>query len=447
MPSQPPQTTAPTIEDIWKYLEAVDAEELLSSLDFPLVPQGSYSRLPLLTEPFEVTAIKWPSYSKSAIHKHDGFFGAVRVLSGKIINRAYRHELHVLKEIEVTEFTTGGIVEEPDGTIHLLENPLKTPSISLHVYYPTITSFEDMRLYNIEERAIGVLGSGAQGASWKSEVSGHFKRIQENAFKYSGIGETDSHYISPIVPKPAKNEILDELSGYYNEQAKVYDGNDLNIKWRKDYTEGVNRIIAVELMKLDIQDYMALCCGTGRRPIEIRDLTGKNFEIYGVDISEKMIQESNARGLRTKLGDITSLEFDFDQNYDCITYLYAFGHLTCRSDRVEALKKCKSHLHSGGVFFADLFCVRNVFEWGDEIQRIHAKYRLEEQGYEPGDVFYKRSEGEHRAFLHYFTREEIVDLFQEAGFEHIEIHKIGYTQRSGQLHDTSDEGMYWVKAC
>ena len=120
MPSQPPQTTAPTIEDIWKYLEAVDAEELLSSLDFPLVPQGSYSRLPLLTEPFEVTAIKWPSYSKSAIHKHDGFFGAVRVLSGKIINRAYRHELHVLKEIEVTEFTTGGIVEEPDGTIHLL---------------------------------------------------------------------------------------------------------------------------------------------------------------------------------------------------------------------------------------------------------------------------------------------------------------------------------------
>ena len=60
----------------------------------------------------------------------------------------------------------------------------------------------------------------------------------------------------------------------------MYDGNDLNIKWRKDYTEGVNRIIAVELMKLDIQDYMALCCGTGRRPIEIRDLTGKNFEIY-----------------------------------------------------------------------------------------------------------------------------------------------------------------------
>ena len=58
---------------------------------------------------------------------------------------------------------------------------------------------------------------------------------------------------------------------------------------------------------------------TGRRPIEIRELTGKNFEIYGVDISENMIQESNARGLKTQIGDITSLEFDFDQNYDCIT--------------------------------------------------------------------------------------------------------------------------------
>jgi SAM-dependent methyltransferase len=110
------------------------------------------------------------------------------------------------------------------------------------------------------------------------------------------------------------------------------------------------------------------------------------------------------------------------------------------------LKKCKRHLNPGGVFFADLFCLRNVFEWGEEIQRIHAKYRLEDQGYEPGDVFYRRTAGEHRAFLHYFTREEIVSLFQEAGFEHIEIQKIGYTKRSGQLHNTSDEGMYWVKA-
>lgn len=446
MPSQPPQAAAPTIEDIWKYLEEIDAEELLSSLKFPSVPKGSYSRLPLHTAPFEVTAIKWPSFAKSAIHKHDGFYGAVRVLSGTIINREYRHEADVLKEIEVTEFTSGGIVEEPDGTIHLLENPLQEASISLHVYYPAISSFEDMHLYNIEEGAIGVLDSGATGASWNSEDPNHFKKIQENAFRFSSIGETDSHYISPIVPKPSKTEILASLSHYYNEQAEVYDGNDLNIRWRKEYTEGVNRIIAVELMKLDIQDYMALCCGTGRRPIEIRELTGKNFEIFGVDISENMIQESNARGLKTQIGDITSIEFDFNQNYDCITYLYAFGHLTSRKDRIEVLKKCKRHLNPGGVFFADLFCLRNVFEWGEEIQRIHAKYRLEDQGYEPGDVFYRRTAGEHRAFLHYFTREEIVSLFEEAGFEHIEIQKIGYTKRSGQLHNTSDEGMYWVKA-
>ena len=44
-----------------------------------------------------------------------------------------------------------------------------------------------------------------------------------------------------------------------------------------------------------------------QKTIEIRELTGKNFEIYGVDISENMIQESNARGLKTQIGDITSL--------------------------------------------------------------------------------------------------------------------------------------------
>ena len=83
------------------------------------------------------------------------------MLSGTIINREYRHESDVLKEMEVTEFTSGGIVEEPDGTIHLLENPLQESSISLHIYYPAISSFEDMHSYNIEEGAIGVLASGA----------------------------------------------------------------------------------------------------------------------------------------------------------------------------------------------------------------------------------------------------------------------------------------------
>jgi hypothetical protein len=98
------------------------------------------------------------------------------------------------------------------------------------------------------------------------------------------------------------------------------------------------------------------------------------------------------------------------------------------------------------VFFADLFCLRNIFEWGGAIQKLHEKYSLEEQGYNSGDIFYKRYGGQYRAFLHYFTREEILALFQDAGFEFIEIQKIGYTNRSGQLHDTSDEGMYWVKA-
>lgn len=443
---QAPQTTAPTIEDIWAYISAVDVDRLLLESEFPEVANGAYARLPLLKEPFEVTLIKWPVGAKSAIHKHDGFYGAVRVLKGRLVNRTYEHHSAVLEEIEVTEFTAGGIVEEADGTIHLLENSSEEESISIHVYYPAIASFEDMHLYNVEEGAIGVLGSGAQSASWKSEEPNHFKQIQQHAFRYKGIDSSGSHYITPVVPKPSKGEILHELGLYYDEQAQQYDGNDLNIAWRKQYTEGVNRIITVELMKRQVDNYLALCCGTGRRPLEIRALTGKDFNIYGVDISQQMVAESERRGLKTKCGDITSVQFKFDQTYDCITYLYAFGHLTCREDRLEVLRKCKQHLNPGGVFFADLFCLRNIFEWGGTIQQLHKKYSLEVQGYDSGDIFYKRSGGEHRAFLHYFTREEIQALFLEAGFENIEIQKIGYTNRSGELHDTSDEGMYWVKA-
>lgn len=443
---QPPITNAPTMDQICSYISSVEVDALLSNLEFPVVEEGAYTRLPLLKEPFEVTAIKWPPKGMSAIHKHEGFYGAVRVLQGRIVNRAYIHEAGVLKEVEVTEFAADGVVEEPDGTIHLLENGMDTASISLHVYYPAVSSFEDMHLYNTHEGSIGILGAGAKSASWKSEEPNHFKQILQNSFRFEGITSGNSHYISPIVPKPTKEEILSELGQYYDEQAKAYDGNDLNIQWRKEYTDGVNHIIAVELMKREVHDYLALCCGTGRRPVEIRDLTGKEFTIYGVDISKQMIIESTARGLQAQCGDITSPLFQLHKSFDCITYLYAFGHLTCREDRLEVLRKCKKHLNPGGVFFADLFCLRNIFEWGDEIQQLHKKYSLEDQGYDSGDIFYKRCGGQYRAFLHYFTREEIQALFLEAGFENIEIQKIGYTNRSGELHDTSDEGMYWVKA-
>ena len=122
---QSPITNAPTMDQICSYISSVEVDALLSNLEFPAVEEGAYSRLPLLKEPFEVTAIKWPPKGMSAIHKHEGFYGAVRVLEGRIINRAYIHEAGVLKEVEVTEFTANGVVEEPDGTIHLLENVKK----------------------------------------------------------------------------------------------------------------------------------------------------------------------------------------------------------------------------------------------------------------------------------------------------------------------------------
>ena len=205
---QAPQTTVPTIEDIWAYISAVDADLLLLESEFPEAVDGAYARLQLMKEPFEVTLIKWPVGGKSAIHKHDGFYGAVRVLKGRLVNRTYEHHSAVLEETEVAEFTSGGIVEETDGTIHLLENSSKEESISLHVYYPAIASFEDMHLYNIEEGAIGVLGSEAKSASWKSEEPNHFKQIEQHAFRFKGIASSGSHYITPIVPKPSKGEIL-----------------------------------------------------------------------------------------------------------------------------------------------------------------------------------------------------------------------------------------------
>ena len=445
--TQPPELSVPTATDIWNYIQSVDPARLLSELEFPQVAQGAYARVPLFTEPFEVTAIKWPGKGKSAIHKHDGFFGAVRVLQGVLVNRAYDHSGSVLKEVEISEFKAGGVVEEPDGTIHLLENPSEEASISLHVYYPPISTFEGMELYEPELGSIGTLGSGAVSASWRSEEPNHFAQLRENAFYYEPILESEqSHYITPLVPKPSSAEIASELGKYYDEQAQVYDSNDLKREWRKQYTRGVNNIIAKALKEHTVHRMLSLCCGTGRRAASIRELSGLDFSITGVDISPMMCEKARERGLDVVQGDISTSECELSGTFEVITYLYAFGHLTDRESRLSVLRTCKKHLSQGGIFFADLFCLNNIHEWGADITSYHQKYRLEEQGYEPGDVFYKRTGGNHRAFLHYFRREEIVELFKEAGFEQVEISKIGYTEDSGILHNRSDEGMYWVMA-
>jgi hypothetical protein len=70
-------------------------------------------------------------------------------------------------------------------------------------------------------------------------------------------------------------------------------------------------------------------------------------------------------------------------------------------------------------------------EWGPEALQQFQEQRLGPQGYEEGDVFYRRARGEHVAFLHYCSSARLRELMEAAGFVDIELTTIGYDQSVG----------------
>ena len=88
-------------------------------------------------------------------------------------------------------------------------------------------------------------------------------------------------------------------------------------------------------------------------------------------------------------------------------------------------------LNPGGVFYVDAFDAEDEYEWGPEaVQQFHDQ-RLGQQGYEEGDVFYRRTLGEHVAFLHYCSSSRLRSLMEEAGFVDIQVTTIGYDKAVG----------------
>ena len=146
--------------------------------------KGDYGRNILTIDPFECVLINWPAGVESAVHHHKGLFGYVLVLEGKLDNVSYKFENNKLLEYSIDRYGKNGLMPEPDGIIHKLQNSSNTErAITLHFYYPAIHSFEGMEIFNLENGEVGILSKQAKTAKW-SLKEGHFNEIRENAFEF-----------------------------------------------------------------------------------------------------------------------------------------------------------------------------------------------------------------------------------------------------------------------
>ncbi len=439
----------PSYAMLGKLVKSLDVDKIDFTEALPDITETSqYARNILQTQPLECILLHWPAGVESAIHYHGGFWGYVMVLQGTCDNITYKLGKGRLTEDKSLRAIKGGVINEPDGTIHKIVNPSKNQAlVTLHFYYPALENLNNLVLYS-EDGTKGILNEKAACASF-DEAKAHFKLLEENAFTFHSYLQSPnakSHRLYPIIPKPSSSQINEMIGTYYCEQAEQYDLFDFNHSSRKKYTEKINSMIANELnQSAKVKKYLALACGTGRRAIDIQSQSEHDYQITGVDLSLGMCEIATSRGLKMHEGDWLSVDVT-ESEFDVCTFLYAFGHLTTHDERKQALLKIYSKLKKGGILFFDVFNVNDKYEWGaNAVDRYH-DYGLDQWGYECGDVFYKKTEGEEIAFLHYFDQQSLANLLVECGFKVACIHHIGYVHKSGEILDKEDEGSLFIKA-
>lgn len=353
-----------------------------------------YSRDVIQLQPFECVVLRWPPKCESAIHLHKGFWGFVAVVQGNCQNVEYSLKNRELKLKRVTDGFPGAILKEPDGVIHKLVNPSDSEAVTIHFYWPPLTSFDNMKIYDTVENRMAILNDKATAASWKLSKDCYHK-VEENAFVYvdQDPNRGPSHRMRPLIPKPGIELIRNGLRDYYNEQAEQYDFFDLRHESRRSYTEKINELIAEDLKTnhSSIGNYLALACGTGRRSLKIKKHSSLDFKITGVDLSEEMVIKAKAKGIGALVGDWPDVQLH--EKFEAATFLYAFGHVENRERRLQSLIKIKEQLKSGAPFYLDGFNVNDKNEWGPSAVKTFEEQHLERFGYDRGEVFYTKSGG------------------------------------------------------
>jgi ubiquinone/menaquinone biosynthesis C-methylase UbiE len=424
----------------------------INGLEFShLIPQivdrDNYARNILMMHPIEVGLLHWPAGVESAVHHHQGFYGYVIVLEGELDNIEYGFENDQLTEKLGVRGRKGGILPETDGVIHKLANPSATKAaVTLHIYYPPLESFEGMKIFDLENKKIAILSAEAKTASW-SEPTASYSSIQENAFSYkSRLEQQSSHYVYPVLPKPTDEEIYAMLGDYYNEQAQEYDDFDATHAKRSAYVAALNKIIAEDFIQNNgLEKMLALACGTGRRALDIQQLSNKNYHIVGVDLSPEMAEMATQNGLEAFNCRWLKCDLPY-RDFDAATFLYAFGHICTMQERKEALQKIHKHLKTGAALYFDVFNLQDSNEWGPQATEIFTTLQLDNMGYQLGDIFYKKTGGDAIAYLHYFDKTELNQLLTDCGYRVEWIKHIGYSYKPGEELTEAEGGKLFIKA-
>jgi len=162
-------------------------------------------------------------------------------------------------------------------------------------------------------------------------------------------------------------------------------------------------------------------CGTGRVG---RRLAAKGYDVVGVDITERFLEEARAAGLTVERADMRQLPFDAE--FDAAVCMWgSFGYFDDDGNLAQA-RAAAGALRPGGRYLIDTptlesiypqFRDRTWFEAGDTTVLAENAFRLDEGRVETEWTFLRGDERRtQRSSIRVYALSALTDLLREAGF-------------------------------
>lgn len=174
-----------------------------------------------------------------------------------------------------------------------------------------------------------------------------------------------------------------------------------------------------------------------------RKASNGNFSLTGVDISSSMCEIATKNGHRILNSNWLDADLK-DEVFDAVLYLYSLGLSPSIKSRTNQLDKIASHLRTGGRLYFDVMNLFDKSEWGPELTNEFHQRDLAQNGYELGDVFYRRIGSNQVSFFHYFQFDEVKTLLMKTGFRLLNHYYIDCNTNFGALVGPAEGAILFV---
>lgn len=175
------------------------------------------------------------------------------------------------------------------------------------------------------------------------------------------------------------------------------------------------------------QTILDLGCGNGRLlqflEKEASTWHQKTFYYTGVDASKNLLAEARKKHPDRvfKTGDMTKIPMK-DKSMDILFCIRAFHHLPSKKTRLKSLQEMKRVLKSQGVLILSVWNLWQKKYWW-QLFKAFARSIVTFGKFAPNDTFIPWGKEKIIRYYHAFTAKELQKLFQESGWNILELSK------------------------